>query len=568
MESIETRVGRWLNSPLVSQEDKNTISSMSAEEKADAFYRDIEFGTAGMRGVLGPGTNRMNEFTVRRAAVAFGRYLIEKFGKQAYEKGVAISHDNRFHSRDYSELSAEIFNAMGLKAYLFDSLRPTPELSFAVRYKGCVGGVMITASHNPKQYNGYKVYDEKGCQLVPDKIARLLQIIAEYPDPLEVEVPKGGKPGTTEILPAEVDDEYIRLVKEVQLNPGLCKKGFKIVYTPQHGASYENAMRVFRETGYEVTPVLSQCTHDPAFSGTKSPNPENPDAYIEALKLAKDIDADLVVMTDPDGDRVGVAYKSSKGDWRLFTGNESAALLLDYVLSERKLKGKLPADSVVYDTVVTSDLGRKIAHGYGVATESFLTGFKFIGDAIARKEEAHVPSTFVFGYEESYGCLLAPFVRDKDGIQAILLYCEMALFHHLKGESLDEAYEGLMKRYGYHMARGYSLELEGPTGHAKMGRMMEKLHSNPPHEVLGNGVLRLEDYETSLWEEKGERGPLTLPKSQLVKLFLSDGSWVAVRPSGTEPKIKFYVEAVGTGEEGLLEKAESIYSALREYLGA
>ena len=568
MESVNERAEKWLASPYVKEEDKETIRHMSKEEKDDAFYRDIEFGTAGMRGVLGPGTNRLNEFTLRRASVAYARALLEKYGDEAKKRGVVISHDNRFHSRDFSEEAASIFNEMGIKAYLFDSLRPTPELSFAVRYLHCIGGVMITASHNPKQYNGYKVYDDKGCQLVPEKIAPVLEIIKEYPDLLGLKVPSAEAKGETVILGPEVDDAYVAEVKKVQINPDLPKRGFKIVYSPQHGASYENAVRLFKELGYEVHPVLSQCTHDPAFGGTLSPNPENPDAYIESLKLAKEIGADLVVMTDPDGDRVGLAYLSSQGDYRLLTGNESGALLLEYVLSERKRHNDLPADAVMYDTVVTSDLGRKIAKAYGVKNESFLTGFKFIGDAIARKEEAHIPSTFVFGYEESYGCLLAPFVRDKDGLQAILLYCEMVLWHLLGNRRLDEAFDDLMRHYGYHVARGYSLEFPGSEGSRKMQTMMDELHAKAPSKIGNTKVIRVEDYEKGTYLEGGKEGKLTIPKSELVKLFLENGSSIAVRPSGTEPKIKFYVEAVAPKGDGLLEKSKALYNDIKKELGA
>ncbi len=566
MRNIAELSEKWLLSNSVTEEEKAAIRKMSKEELDDAFYKDIEFGTAGMRGLMGPGTNRLNSLTVKRASVAFARYLIEKFGEEAKVRGIAISHDNRFHSREYSELSAKIFNEMGLKAYLFDDLRPTPELSFAVRYLHCIGGVMMTASHNDKRYNGYKVYDETGCQLVPEKISRVTELIGEYPDLLNIEVEKVDKPGLTEIIGKEVDDEYVRLCEGIQLNPDLDKKNFKVVYTPQHGASYETAMRVFGDLGYDVHPVKAQCEHDPAFGATLSPNPENPDAYIEPLKLAKEIGADLIVMTDPDGDRVGLAYLSSQGDYRLLTGNESAALLLEYVLSQRKEQGRLPKDAVVYDTVVTSDLGRKIAHSYGVSTETFLTGFKFIGNAIAKKEEAHIPYTFIFGYEESYGCLLADFVRDKDGTQAILLYCEMALWHLLKGERLDVAFDNLLKKYRYHKALAYSLEFEGPTGHATMQAMMNKLHENPPSILSDSPIYRIEDYGKRTYIDHGKKGELTLPKSEVVKLFLENGSWIAIRPSGTEPKIKFYVEALGDMAEGLEEKAKGLYLELKEYL--
>lgn len=543
MDQIKENSARWLNSPAVSDKDKQIIKAMPKENFDDAFYKSIEFGTAGMRGVLGPGTNRMNIFTVKRAAIAFANVLKEKFS-DAREKGIVISHDNRHMSREFALESAKLFNELGLKAYLFDDLRPTPELSYAVRYLHCVGGVMITASHNPKEYNGYKVYDETGCQLVPEKIAPVLKEIAKYPDELSVSYQKDENPGKTIILDHNIDDDYVRACEAIQVHPELDKKGFGIVYTPQHGASYENAMRVFKDCGYEVTPVAEQCVHDPDFGATKSPNPEDPRAYEEPIKLAKKVNAELICMTDPDGDRVGLAYKDRQGSYRLLTGNESAALLIDYLLSEKKKLGSLPGNGILYDTIVTSRLGAKIAESYGIKVESLLTGFKFIGDAIARSEKTKGSPEYVFGYEESYGCLPAPFVRDKDGIQAILLYCEMALFHHLRGENLGEALEGVMQKYGYHIARQSSKMFVGPSGSASMNALMEKLHENPPEEISGKKVVRVEDYETSTYKEGRKIGKLTLPKSQVVKLILEDGSWAAIRPSGTEPKVKFYVEIV------------------------
>lgn len=417
---------RWLNSPLVSENDKAILRSMNQEEIDDAFYKDIEFGTAGMRGIIGPGTNRMNIFTIKKACIGYARFLLSKY-TNARARGVAISHDNRHMSREFAIECANIINDMGINTYLFDSLRPTPELSYAIRYKNCCGGIMITASHNPKEYNGFKVYDSYGCQLTPNKITPLLEIISKLPDELSVKVVGVTEKGINQIFGPDVDDTYVALVETVQLNPNLDKSNFKIVYTPNHGASFINAMRVFKDCGYNVTPVLSQCDPDPDFKGTLSPNPEDPRSYIEAIKLAKEIDADLICMTDPDGDRVGLACKNKKGEYVLLTGNESAAILLDYILSERKKKGFLSSNGVMYNTVVTSGIGKLIAENYGVKTESFLTGFKYIGDRIQYYEE-HGGPHFEFGYEESYGCLIKPFVRDKDGIQAILLYCEMALF--------------------------------------------------------------------------------------------------------------------------------------------
>jgi phosphoglucomutase len=564
---VESNYARWLSSPKVSAEDKLTLKAMSQKEKDDAFFQNIEFGTAGMRGVLGPGTNRMNEFTVKKATIAFGRYLLEKF-PEAKKQGVVISHDNRHFSRQFTLESARILNELGIKAYIFDSLRPTPELSYAVRYVKACGGIMITASHNPKQYNGYKVYDENGCQLVPDKISRLLEIIASLPDELVVETPKSPFPGETSTLDEKVDDDYVKEVEGVQINPNLNKKGFKIIYTPQHGTSYENAMRVFKDCGYQVIPVQKQCTHDPDFGGTLSPNPETAESFIEPIKLAQQYKADLIVMTDPDGDRCGVGYLSSKGTYERFTGNQSAALLMDYIFQERKRMGTLSDKGVMYDTIVTSDLGRKIAHSYGLATESFLTGFKYIGDRINHYEEIGHGPDFEFGYEESYGCLIQPFVRDKDGIQAILLYCEMALWYHLKGIPLDVAYENLEKKYGYHATITDNVYFEGSEGQSEMKAIMAKLHANPPKVVAGNKVVEVQDYEKgTIVDSEGHSRPTGLEQSEVVKLIFEDSSWIAIRPSGTEPKCKFYIEAYAKSGEGLEERAKAMCAELKKDLG-
>ena len=416
---------RWLASAKLSEEERKTLLGMTETEKQDAFFKDAEFGTGGMRGILGPGTNRLNRWTVGRVTIAFGLFLLKTY-PNAREMGVVISHDNRFFSREFTLQSAEILNKMGIKAYIFDALRPTPELSFAVRYCGACGGIMITASHNPREYNGYKVYDHTGCQLVPDAIAPMLEILASLPNELDVEVPAYEKKAETVMLGKDVDDEYVKLVEGCQLKPELDKKGFKIIYTPQHGASYESAIRVFSEVGYEIIPVKEQCVHDPNFGATLSPNPEVEKAWVLALDYAKRYNANLVVMTDPDGDRCGLAYLSSKGTYERLTGNQSAALLIDYLFSNMIEMGKMPKDPVMYDTIVSSSLGREIAHHYGVKSESFLTGFKFIGGRIYHYEKLGHGPTFVFGYEESYGCLIQPFARDKDGVQAILLYSEMA----------------------------------------------------------------------------------------------------------------------------------------------
>lgn len=564
-ETTHKNFERWMNSPNVSDEDKNILKSMSDAEIDDAFFQDIAFGTAGMRGILGPGTNRMNLFTVRKATVGFGKYLLKKYtGKVS----CAISHDNRYMSREFTLESARILNEMGIDTYIFDSLRPTPELSFAVRVQKCSGGIMITASHNPKEDNGYKVYDEEGCQLVPSKIKDLIEIIGTLGDELNVEVPTAKIRGKNNVFDKDVDDLYVTLCESVQVNPDLDKKDFKIVYTPNHGTSYVNAMRVFKDCGYDVHPVLSQCNPDPAFSGTKSPNPENAVSYEEPIKLAKQIDADLICMTDPDGDRVGLACKNRKGEYVLLTGNESAAILLDYIISERKAKGTLPKDPVVYNTVVSSMLGKEICDNYGVKCESFLTGFKYIGDRIHYYEVNGGP-TFIFGYEESYGCLIKPFVRDKDGIQAILLYCEMALWYKKHGLTLDEAYLKLGEKYGQHKAKLYNIYFKGSEGQSEMKAIMDELEKHPITSLLDNKVKVIENYfklkrfnlhtkETSTIEN--------LPTGDLIKFIFEDGSNICVRPSGTEPKCKFYIEVIDKNLETAEKRCDAYYKALTSLL--
>ena len=562
---VEQEYRRWLNSPKVSLEDKKILKEMNEQEKDDAFFKDVEFGTAGMRGILGPGTNRLNEFTIKKANIGFAQYLLEKY-PNVKNDGVVISHDNRFRSREFTLLSAKVLSEHGIKVYIFDSLRPTPELSYAVRYMKASGGIMVTASHNPKEHNGYKVYDETGCQLVPDKIARLVEIIASLPNELDADYKPVANPAPIITLEKKVDDDYVKEVEAITINSDLNKKGFKIVFTPNHGTSYVNAMRVFKDLGYEVYPVLSQCDPDPAFSGTLSPNPEDPRSYIEAIKLAKEIKADLVVMTDPDGDRCGLAYLSKEGEYELLTGNQSAAMLLDYILSERKKKGLLSKDGVMYNTVVTSSLGKEVATAYGVKTEQFLTGFKFIGNRIDYYEKLGHGPHFEFGYEESYGCLIAPFARDKDGIQAILMYSEMTLFHLRNGKRLDEVWDELNRRFKYHEDIVYSMAFSGSEGNKKMKDITSSLRNNPFITLNGHKVVRVEDYLQQKAYENGKEEKINLPKSDVIKLYFDDTSSIAVRPSGTEPKIKFYVGAVDPDKKEAKEKPGKYYQALKDLL--
>ena len=558
---------RWLHSPKVSDADKKILENMSQSEIDDAFFKDVEFGTAGMRGILGPGTNRLNEFTVRKATIGFARYLLEKY-PNVKSDGVVISHDNRHMSREFTLLSAKVLSEHGIKAYIFDSLRPTPELSYAVRYMKAAGGIMITASHNPKEHNGYKVYDETGCQLVPEKISRLVEIIASLPNELDADYEPVKVPAEIITLGKDVDDTYVKLCESITLNNNLKKDGFKIVFTPNHGTSYVNAMRVYKDLGYEVYPLLKQCDPDPDFSGTLSPNPEDPRSYIEPIKYAKELGAQLVVMTDPDGDRCGLAYLDKSGEYKTLTGNQSAAMLMDYIFKVRKEKGLLHSNGVMYNTIVTSSLGAKVAESYGIATEQFLTGFKFIGNRIDYYEKQHIDKPFEFGYEESYGCLIAPFARDKDGIQAILMYSEMALYYFLQGKTLGDVWVELGERFGYHEDRCFSIMFEGSAGADKMNKLMSDLRANPFIEISGVKPVKVEDYQLSIAvDEYGNKALIDLPKSNVIKLTFADGTTIAVRPSGTEAKVKFYVGVVGITLKDAESKPAHLYEKLKEALG-
>ena len=566
MSRVQQEYERWLNSPVVSDLDKAALKAMNDAEKDDAFFKDVEFGTAGMRGILGPGTNRLNVYTIKRASIGFAKYLLEKYPNAASE-GVVISHDNRHMSREFTLLTAKVLSEHGIKAYIFDSLRPTPELSYAVRYMKACGGVMITASHNPKEHNGYKVYDETGCQLVPDKIGRLVEIIGELPNELEADYVPVKNPAPIITLDSKIDDDYVREVESIVINNDLNKKGFKIVFTPNHGTAYVNAMRVFKDLGYEVYPLLKQCTPDPDFSGTLSPNPEDPRSYIEPIKYAEEIGAELIVMTDPDGDRCGLAYRDRNGKYELLTGNQSAAMLMDYIFSERKKRGTLSSNGVMYNTVVTSALGKKVAASYGVKTEQFLTGFKFIGNRIDYYEKLGSGPKFEFGYEESYGCLIAPFARDKDGLQAITMYSEMALFYYLQGKNLGDVWEDLGKRFGYHEDKVFSLAFSGSEGSAKMKAITGVFHENPFIELDGNKVVKVDDILKLESNDHGVISKINLPKNDVVILYFEDGSSIAVRPSGTEPKIKFYVGVVADSLEAAKAKPDILYKQLTTLLG-
>lgn len=565
--TISEKYKRYLSEPTLSDEFREQLENMTDDEINDAFYCDLEFGTAGIRGVLGPGSNRLNVYVIRKATVGFARFLLQKYGSKAKTNGVVISHDNRLYSREFAIESARTLSSYGIKSYLFDDLRPTPELSYAVRKAKAVGGIMITASHNPKEYNGYKVYDKNGCQLIPSEIAGLVDIISKLGFELDVKRGRDPNPGQILILDESYDEYYRRGVRMIQLNKDLDKTGFKIIFSPQHGTAYENGVKLFKHLKYDMIPVKEQCTFDPYFSNTKSPNPENPEAYELPLIYAKEYDADLILVTDPDADRIGIAFKDSKGEYQLYTGNQTGALLIEYILSQRQEKGILSKNGVIFNTIVTSSLGSKIAKGYDVQTESLLTGFKFIGSRIHYYSKTR-EKTFEFGYEESYGYLVSSFVRDKDSLQAMVIISEMVNYYRLQGKRLDQVMEDISKKYGYHADKLYSIFFKGKSGLEVMFDIMRRLHAEPLTEIAGKKVTVVEDYlYLSRTSQEGEEYIENLPSTNAIKFYLEDGSWVAIRPSGTEPKCKFYYESVsGSSYKEANLFIEKMHASLLEQL--
>ncbi len=522
-------------------ENANTDAATKAElqsiaendqEIKERFFCDLAFGTGGLRGVIGAGTNRINKYMIRKTTKGYAEY-IKKAGADACARGVVIAHDNRRFSVEFAEETAGVLAANGIKAYLFDSLRPTPELSFAVRELNAFGGVVITASHNPPEYNGYKLYDERGCQLVPDVNDKVVEEISKIEDPLSVKsLTKAEAGDLIVLLDSSVDETYYKTVMGVALQPDIDKSKIKIVYSPQHGTGNVPVRTVLDRLGYQVIPVEEQCVPDTEFSKTLNPNPETAEAYVLALEYAKRTDADIVITTDPDCDRLGVAVKH-KGDYVRMTGNQSAAVLLEYILAQRKVQGTLPANGVMFNTIVTSDLGDRICEDYGVSVEKTLTGFKFIGDKIYQHELAG-DKTFVFGYEESYGCLINDCVRDKDAVQAAMMLCESAAYYNSKGMTLIDALENLYAKYGFFLDALDNFTFKGLDGAQKITSLVNGLRNDPPKKVGDIEVLEMEDYASQKMMDAG------FPNSDVLRFIMKDGSWVAVRPSGTEPKCKFY----------------------------
>ena len=538
----------WLDNVSIDGETKAELLSIADndEEIKERFFCDLAFGTGGLRGVIGAGSNRMNKYVVRKTTQGYAEY-IKKCGAEAMSRGVVIAHDNRRFSVEFSEETAGVLAANGIKAYLFDSLRPTPELSFAVRELGAFGGVVITASHNPPEYNGYKLYDERGCQLVSEINDVVIAEIEKIDDPLSVKALTVAEAGDMIVrLGADIDEKYYDMVMAVALNSNVDKSGIKVVYSAQHGTGNVPVRTVLARLGYNVIPVEEQCVPDTEFSKTLNPNPETDGAYALAFEYAKRADADIVITTDPDCDRLGVAVKRN-GEYVRMTGNQSAAVLLEYILSQRAEKGTLPDNAVMFNTVVTSDLGDRVCAKYGVSVEKTLTGFKYIGEKIYRHELAG-DKTFVFGYEESYGCLISDRVRDKDGVQASMMLCEASAYYNTKGKTLLDVLDSLYAEHGFFLDALDNFAFKGLDGADKIKALVNGLRNEPPKAAGNVAVVDMEDYESERMASEG------FPSSNVLRFLLSDGSWVAVRPSGTEPKCKFYFSVVAKNRAEAGEK--------------
>ncbi len=523
----------WCNSDGLDAADKADLLSIASDNKEiqERFLYDLEFGTGGLRGVIGIGTNRINKYIVRKTTQGFANY-IKSFGEEACKRGVVIAHDNRRFSVSFCLETAGVLAANGIQAYIFDSLRPTPELSFAVRELSAFGGVVITASHNPPEYNGYKLYDERGCQLVGESNDRVVEEVNKITDALSVKALTKDEAGDLiKVLDSSMDETYYSRVMSISVTPDV-KKDIKIVYSPQHGTGNVPVREVLSRLGYNVIPVLEQCDPDTEFSNTKNPNPETAEAYSLAFDYAKKYDADIIITTDPDCDRLGVAVKKGNEYVRM-TGNQSAAVLIKYILSRRQENGTLPKNGVMFNTIVTSDLGDRVCAEYGVKTEKTLTGFKFIGNKIYNHELLK-DAEFVFGYEESYGCLIADFVRDKDAVQASLMLCEAAAYYHEQSKSLLDVLEEIYAKHGFYLDALDNFVFKGVDGPEKISQLVNGLRSNPPKSAGDVAVVEMEDYKSEKMLSLG------FPSSNVLRFILADGSWVAVRPSGTEPKCKFY----------------------------
>lgn len=554
---------QWLANPYFDDATKEELKNIAEEENEikERFYMDLEFGTAGLRGIIGAGTNRMNIYVVRRATQGLANY-IAKVGKQS--QGVAIAYDSRHMSPEFAQEAALCLAANGIKAYIFESLRPTPELSFAVRHLGCVAGINITASHNPPEYNGYKVYWEDGAQITPPHDTGIMgevKAISDWNTVKTMDKAQAEKAGLYEVIGQKIDDAYIEELKKQVIHQDAIEaegKNLKIVYTPLHGTGNIPARRILKELGFEnVYVVKEQELPDGAFPTVSYPNPEAAEAFELGLKLAKEVDADLVLATDPDADRLGVRVKDKNGEYHDLTGNMSGCLLANYEIGQRRaVNGSLPEDGALIKTIVTSNLADAIAKGYGVDLIEVLTGFKFIGQQILGFENSG-KGTYLFGFEESYGCLIGTYARDKDAIVATMALCEAAAYYKTQGKTLWDAMIEMYDQYGYYKDDIKSITLKGIEGLQKIQEIMDTLRKNPPAEFAGHKVVSARDYKKDTITDlaTGEVKPTGLPNSNVLYYDLTDDAWVCVRPSGTEPKVKFYYGVKGTSLEDADEKS-------------
>lgn len=551
---------------------RQDLINMDEKTKEDAFYTNLEFGTAGMRGLIGAGTNRINIYVVRQATEGLAR-LIESKGGNEKERGVAIAYDSRHFSPEFAFESAAVLAKHGIKSYVFESLRPTPELSFAVRHLNCFAGIMITASHNPAPFNGYKVYGEDGGQMPPHDADALTTYIRAIENPFSVEVADveaEKASGLIEVIGEAVDAEYLKEVKDVNINPALIEefgKDMKIVYTPLHGTGEMLARRALAQAGFDSVQVVeAQATADPDFSTVKSPNPESQAAFALAEELGRQVGADVLVATDPDADRVGVEVLQKDGSYLNLSGNQIGAIMAKYILEAHKNAGTLPENAALCKSIVSTDLVTKIAESYGATMFNVLTGFKFIAEKIQEFEEKH-NHTYMMGFEESFGYLIKPFVRDKDAIQAVLVVAELAAYYRSRGLTLADGIEEIYKEYGYYAEKTISVTLSGVDGAEQIKSIMAKFRNNAPKEWNTTAITVVEDFKAqTATTADGTVTNLTTPPSDVLKYTLADGSWIAVRPSGTEPKIKFYIAVVGESNEDSQAKIANIEAEINAFV--
>ncbi|SYZ79787.1 phospho-sugar mutase [Trichococcus shcherbakoviae] len=569
--SYQETIAQWNNFTLLEPTLKEELKSLEGNEEAlkDAFFAPLEFGTAGMRGILGVGINRMNIYTVRQATEGLAR-LMEAKGEEEKKRGVAIAYDSRHQSPEFAMEAAKTLGAHGIPAFVFESLRPTPELSFAVRHLNALTGIMITASHNPADYNGYKVYGDDGGQMTPDDAGALTDYVRAIENPLTIEVGDEAElkaAGLIKMLGEEVDAAYLELVKTVTVDPALVhemSKEMKLVFTPLHGTGQMMGERALKNAGFEgIYLVPEQAVADPNFSTVKSPNPEEAGAFEYAIKLGTELDADILVATDPDADRLGAAVRKAKGEYVVLTGNQIASLMLDYLLRAKKAAGTLPANGTALKSIVSSELPTAIAKSYGADMVDVLTGFKFIAEKIKQYEEDH-SKEFLFGFEESYGYLAKPFVRDKDAIQALVLIAEVAAYYKKKGQTLYDGLVEIFETHGYYKEQTISVTMSGITGAEKIKALMAKFRSEAPADFAGIAVSITEDFGNSTKTfPDGSTESIDMPSSNVLKYFLEDGSWIAIRPSGTEPKIKFYIGAKAESQSAVDEKVAAFEASIR-----